>query len=66
MANKRSHADWSSLPQTILVKILQDVPMQSRLLRCALVSTSWAAAAGEACTDITYDLPNNYKAGQLK
>jgi len=36
--------DWSTLPDTALVSILAEVPLQKRL-ELSLVSTSWAAAA---------------------
>jgi hypothetical protein len=60
--------DLSVIPQTALVNILHFVPMQQRLQQCALVSTSWAAAAAQACSvehSIKYSLPKEMRAGHL-
>jgi hypothetical protein len=40
------------LPSTALVSILQHLPQHSWLGDSARVSTAWAAAAAEACTDV--------------
>ena len=43
---------WASLPEHILVQILQHVPVQDRFRYCALVSPDWATAAVASTTDV--------------
>ena len=45
--------DWSQLPENALALALQYVNQQHRLTNCALVSSSWAAAAAAATPSIT-------------
>jgi hypothetical protein len=56
----------SHLPQSVLVHILQHVPLQARLQHCALVSTAWAAAAAAATTHLTHRFPATAEAGHAK
>lgn len=55
-----SPADWSQLPQTVLVKMLAKVPTEHRVSCCALVSVSWADAAAVATSSISVaDIDNS-------
>lgn len=44
--------DWSSLPQVPLISIMRYCSDQHRLTSCALVSSSWAAAAAAATSSV--------------
>lgn len=44
------------LPRTLWVAILQLVPQQQRLSRCALVSKAWKAAAAQATIHVVQEL----------
>lgn len=46
----------SDLPQSLISRILQHVPLQQRLCSCALVCSTWAAAATAATSIITVQL----------
>jgi len=46
----------SQLPQAVLVRVMQLLPLNTRLRNCALVSKAWAAAAAAATVEIEASL----------
>jgi hypothetical protein len=48
-------SQFSRLPQTLLIRILQLLPQRERLTSCALVCKSWAEAAAAATVEV--DVP---------
>lgn len=55
-----SECSISRLPTALLAAILQHVPQRQRLQQCALINSTWAAAAAAATTSI--DLTAKYDA----
>ena len=53
-----SSSRWSDLPAEIMQQIVQHLPLQDRLVSCALISTAWAAAeaaAPRSCVDLVQE-----------
>jgi hypothetical protein len=47
-------SQFSRLPEALLARILQALPQRDRLVRCATVCTSWAAAATAATVHVEH------------
>ena len=54
------------LPAALWAQVLQHVPLQQRLSRCALVCKAWAAAAAAATVDIKVQLFGDEKLAALQ